>query len=368
MSQVLIINPILYTSETNQIPKVKSIKDTMIYSMCCGFLRSGHSVSLLAAEDYRPTAEETYEFPIIWMKTICRKVFLSRCLPYMPGLRGFLRAHTEYDIIISSEVFGTWSYTAARLYPQKTLLWHELAKHNNILHKLPSKIWYRLIAGRLMRKALVVPRSEAAAAFIRQFMPRVIDLCIEHGVDLEKCPPQLWQAKTSRFVVVSQFIERKRIDRTILQFKDFLEKGHQNFRLYLIGQGDKEEALKALVRQYHLEEAVLFCGQMSHEELLPIVSKSMAMLVSTEKDNNMVSIVESVAAGTPVVTTSVPYNAVYIERERLGIVSDDWDAETLEEICRENDFYVRNCVAYREKLSNVYCAEQFMNLRDYIGK
>ena len=32
--KVLILNPILFTADNNVIPKVKSIKDTMIYNMC----------------------------------------------------------------------------------------------------------------------------------------------------------------------------------------------------------------------------------------------------------------------------------------------------------------------------------------------
>ena len=41
MSKVLVINPILYTAETNRIPRVDSIKDTMIYTMCLGFCAPG---------------------------------------------------------------------------------------------------------------------------------------------------------------------------------------------------------------------------------------------------------------------------------------------------------------------------------------
>lgn len=54
MSKILIINPILYTAETNRIPKVSSIKDTMIYALCMGFVHGGHKVTLIAAQDYRP--------------------------------------------------------------------------------------------------------------------------------------------------------------------------------------------------------------------------------------------------------------------------------------------------------------------------
>lgn len=366
MCQVLVINPILYTSETNNIPRVRSVKDTMIYALCRGFLQEGHQVTLIAAEDYRPTAKEQYDFPILWMKTVCHSIFQPRCLPYMPGLRGYLKKHTEYDYIISSEMFATWSYTAARVCPHKTVVWHELAKHNNMLHKIPSRVWYRVVAAVLMRKVNVVPRSKAAADFIGQFSHKVSDTIIDHGVDIEEMVPVKMEDKQNQFVVVSQLIERKRIDKTIDSFTAFWKEGHQDYKLYIIGSGEKEEMLKAQTRRLQTEDAVVFCGKLTHEELLPIVSRSKAMLVSTRKDNNMVSVVESIAAGTPVVTTSVPYNASYIAKENLGIVKDDWDKDTLEQLCGEYDMYYANCMAYRDRLSNVYCVRQFMAVREHL--
>lgn len=360
MSHVLIINPILYTSETNCIPKVQSIKDTMIYTLCLGFLKAGQEVTLIAAEDYRPVEEERYDFPVVWMKTVWRGIFQPRCFPYMPKLRGYLKRHTEYDRVISSEVFATWSYTAARVCPSKTVIWHELAKHNNMLHRIPSRVWYRFVAGLWMQKVTVVPRSEAAADFIGRFLRSVSDTIIDHGVNIEQMTPT--GVKREQFAVVSQLIGRKRIDRIIDSFAAFWNKGHRDYRLYIIGGGALEEELRQQARRLCSEDAVVFCGQLTHERLLPLVAQSKALLVSTEKDNNMVSIVESIAVGTPVVTTSVPYNASYIRRERLGIVQDGWSEDALETICRDNAAYTANCIAYREKLSNVWCAKQFLTV------
>ena len=360
MSKVLVINPILYTSETNEIPRVDSIKDTMIYTLCLGFLRAGHEVTLIAAEDYRPTHKERYDFPVLWFRTVFHKLFLPRCFPYMPGLRRYLKSHHEYDIIVTSEVFATWSYTAARLVPEKTIIWHELAAHNNMLHKIPSRLWYHLVARCLMRRAQVVPRSEEAGAFIGQFLPGAEKEPIDHGVDLDRFLPG--GEREDCFVVVSQLIPRKQISHTIEAFAGFVEAGHASYRLKVIGNGEEEEALKDLTRNLGLEEKVAFLGKLSHETLLPIVASSKALLVSTRKDNNMVSIVESIALGTPVVTTSVPYNASYIRREELGIVEDDWTSDALVRITAENERYVANCLAYRQKLSNVACAERFLEL------
>lgn len=362
MSRVLVINPILYTSETNCIPKVKSIKDTMIYTLCMGFLKSGQEVTLIAAQDFAPTEEEQYDFPIVWMKTVLKDIFQPRCLPYMPQLRGYLKSHPEYDCIISSEMFATWSYTAARVCPQKTLVWHELAQHNNMMRKIPSRVWYNIVARFLMRSVTVVPRSKAAADFIGQFSDNVSGTIIDHGVNTDKMIPTEAADKKNQFAVVSQLIGRKRIDKTIAGFAEFWNRGHPDFKLYIVGRGELEEALKEQVELLQIEEAVVFCGQLTHEELLPLLAQSKALLVSTEKDNNMVSIVESIAVGTPIITTSVPYNADYIRRNNLGIVEDDWNGHTLEKICSDNDVYCANCAEYREKLSNSYCAGQFLSV------
>ena len=362
MCKVLVINPILYTAETNRIPRVDSIKDTMIYTMCLGFLRAGHEVTLIAAEDYRPVREERYDFSVLWFHTVWRRLFMPRCFPYMPGIRRYLKEHKEYDMLVTSEAFAIWSYTAARVAPGKTVIWHELAAYNNMLHKIPAKFWYQLVARLLMRRALVVPRSAEAGTFIRQFMPRVEAEPIDHGVDLEKFPLSGEDAREDRFVVVSQLIPRKRIPHTIETFDRFVKAGYGTYSLSVIGAGEEETFLRQLVKKLGLEERVTFHGKLSHEALLPIVAVSKALLVSTEKDNNMVSIVESIALGTPVVTTSIPYNAAYIRRRELGIVEDDWTADALERIVVENDRYVANCLVYRERLSNVACAERFLAL------
>ncbi len=364
MSRVLVINPILYTSERNQIPQVRSIKDTMIYTLCLGFCEAGHEVTLIAAKDYRPGEEEEYEFPVIWQETVWHRIFQPRCFPYMPKLRQYLKDHKEFDMIISSEVFATWSYTAVRLYPEKTIVWHELARHNRMMWQMPSRFWYRFVAGIWMRKARIVPRSEAAATFISRYLPHVSDSVIDHGVRIDRFGQYLHVEKQNRFAVVSQLIPRKRIERTIESFAEFVHSGHSDYLLYIIGQGEEEKKLKDLSARLGLDEQIIFCGQMTHEQMMPIVAAAKALLVYTQKDNNMVSIVESIALGTPIVTTTVPYNAAYIRREGLGIVEDDWNGKTLEQICAGNLTYVHNCMKYREKLSNVYCANQFFAAAD----
>lgn len=359
--KILIINSILYTSETNDIPKVDSIKDTMIYALCLGFLQTGHTPVLIAAEDYRPTEQEDYAFEVVFLPCRWKKIFPPRCLPWMPSLSSYLRSHQgEFDLIITSEVFSLCSFSAVRIAKEKTVVWHELGKHNRILKKLPSKLWYNIVGRSVFYNALIVPRSQAAYDFISKYCKNIRNTYVDHGVDLSqfKCRP----FKKNQFIVVSQLIERKRIDGILSRFSDFLKQYQLDFKLYIIGKGTEEQNLKAQVKALGLENNVFFEGHKTHKDLIGALSESMALLVNTARDNSMVSIVEAIASGTPILTNSVPYNSPYIEQNELGIVKDSWTCNDMAEIVRNNASYVKNCIRYREKLGNAYCAEQFLTL------
>lgn len=357
--KILIMNPILYTSETDNIPRVTSIKDTMIYALCMGFVKNGDEPVLAAAEPYKPVREEEYPFQVMWFSCACTAIWKPRCFPLLKGLGRYLSRHKqEYDYIISSEVFSMLTLSGVIHAREKIIIWHELGAHNRMLKKFPSRFWYHIVTRLFMRSIPVVPRSEQAAVFIGQFCNRVLPLKIDHGVDLDKI--NCSREKEKYFVVLSQLIERKHIDGIITSFARFqkTETG-ADWELRIIGDGNQRERLQQQVKSLELLSKVQFYGKLSHEQLMPVLAKATALLINTDRDNSMVSIVESIAAGTPIVTTSVPFNSAYIKSEKLGIVKDGWNEIELEEICRNSEIYVLNCIRYREKLSNEYLAAQF---------
>lgn len=359
--RILIINPILYTAETDIIPKVNSIKDTMIYTMCMGFLENGHEPVLIAAADYKPQRKEEYPFQVIWMDTAFRKICKPRCLPFLPSLGKYIKDNrSRIDGIITSEVFSLSSLTAARRKGNRTVIWHELGAHNKLFHYLPSKLWYNVIARFFLGETRIVPRSDYARTFIERYCRNVSETIIDHGVNIGKI--KVSTQKKCHFVIVSQLIKRKRIDKIIDIFADFLGQNDEtdSYILDIAGRGELEQELKQQVSRLGIEDRVIFHGYRTHEQLAPLIADAKAMLVYTQKDNNMVSIAESIAAGTPVITTTVPFNSEYIKREKLGIADDSWDVNALNEICRKNEEYVKNCVEYREKLSAKYCSSRFI--------
>ena len=105
--KVLVINPIMYTSETKNIKRAASIKDTMMYDFCLAFHEMGHSITLVGGEPFKPTKSETYPFEVLWWECKCQKVCMYVSDPpfgYKNFLYyAFLRQNTiyRYKIIIN---------------------------------------------------------------------------------------------------------------------------------------------------------------------------------------------------------------------------------------------------------------------------
>ncbi|WP_026506332.1 glycosyltransferase [Butyrivibrio sp. MC2013] len=356
---ILIINPIPYTSETEHIKRAGSIKDTMIYGLASAFVREGHNVTLFMAESYKITGEEDYPFKVIWAPCKLARIFKVHRIPYMPELSKYIRQNIDQiDMIISGEIFALHTLAAVRLGKGKTIIWHELAKHNNLMHKIPSKIWYNIIARICMRNTLVIGRSEAAKEFASRYCHNVSETVIGHGIDLGKFA--FCGEKEDYFVVVSQLIARKRIDGIIRAFSEYGNKSLS--KLVIIGDGDKRKELEELAGSLSISDRVVFTGKLGHDKMLPYLQHAKAMLINTEKDNSMISIIESIACGTPVVSTPVPLNTPEIIEGSLGIIAEKISSKQLADIDRDNSSYVENCRLYRDKLSNEAKVREFIKV------
>jgi 1,2-diacylglycerol 3-alpha-glucosyltransferase len=362
VKNILVLNSILRTAQNNVIPLADSIKDCMIYNLALGFRELGYGVTLVAAAEYAPEKKETYDVEVIFIKSKLTKIFLPSVLPFQPELWRFLRKNkAKYDLIISSEVFAFSSLFATMHCPRKLVIWHELAVHQKKMKRLPSLFWYNIMAKLFFGKTLVVPRSENAREFVAKYLPRVSKESVEHGIHLGKFP--FSEEKENRFIVVGQLIQRKNIKSIIDKFHRLISDGkYSGFHLVIAGKGELEGELRNRVAALGIEKNVEFAGFKPHSELNPLIARSMAMLIDTKQDNNMVSIPEAIVSGTPVITNLTPTNATTVSRCRAGIAKTNWDAADLAEIIENNPFYVRNCLAARNRLSNIYCAKKMLDI------
>ena len=356
--KILIVNAILYTNEDKIVRKVNSIKDCMICDLCRAFVNKGHDVTLIAAEEYRPLNEEEYSFEIVWLKSYFKQIFTANKIPYNIGIKKYLKEN-KFDFIISSEVFSLDTLMVAKTCPQKLIVWQEMAFHQKMARQMASKFWHNVIVKIFYKNVEVIARTDRARDFISKYCINVSDKIIQHGIDLKKF--NFEEHKNKSFIVSSQLIDRKRIDLIIKAFGEFIKQIDDDYTLFIAGEGEKRIELEKLVHSLGLDGKVIFLGKLPHKELIEYLSNAKAMLIYTKKDNSMISIAESIAVGTPIITTSIPDNAKYIKENKLGIVSDCWGVKELEKIINNNSEYVNNCKKYRYQLDNEHNVDLFID-------
>lgn len=355
--KILILNPWPYTVEGKKVHKISSLKDTMIIGLATEFSKVAET-TLFLCEDYRPLNDETYSFKVTYWKAIHKKIFPTQKLPYYKGLKRYLKKHAnEYDAIICSEAFSLYTYWSCKFAPQKTIIWQEIAKHFNFMNGKVSQFYYEKIFSKKFKDILVIPRSEQAKSYISQYSNNVSNLIIDHGVNTSLFNIE---HKENQFVIVSQLIKRKHVEKSIKEFINYNKFYDSTSKLYIIGDGDERSNLEMIAIESACKKNILFCGKLQHSQMIHILSKSIAMLIYTEKDNSLISIVESIACATPILTTSIPLNAKYISEAGLGIVSDSWDYQSMIKISTNNSYFIKNCLTYRKTLDYSYKVDQFL--------
>lgn len=361
---VLIINPILATPTSTGMQRLATIRDTMIYGMALGFINAGHRPTLIAAADFRPQKEESYDFPVVFLPTAAQRVFNPSLLPWIPSLDAWLRRHgARYDVIIAKECFSIATLQAARRFPRKTIIWQELAAHQRKMHRIPSRLWHNVAARGFMRHVKAVGCSPAARDFLRRYLSDVASITIEHGIDDTKFRPVDDTLKERRLITSSQLIERKNVASILRKYARLVAMpGYEDVRLTVAGDGDQRAALERLAGELGIADTTTFTGFLPREELGRLVARSLAFLVDTKADLNVISIVESVAAGTPVVTNRVPLTAPWIESESLGIARDNWDAADLAALIDDAPRYAAHCRAAAPTLSSTAAARRLLSL------
>ena len=361
--KILIINCILSTAEKGVITPKKSIWDCMISTFARGFIELGHSVTLLASEEFRPTSKETLPFEVIYFPSCFPKIFKPDLLPWPKGMHRWLKQHAEaYDLVISSETFQIPTLMASGICAPKLLIWQEMVRHQRLLFKLPSRLWYNVIVPLFMRGVTVVPRSEPAKQFISQYSCRVSNVIVDHGTDAAVLHP--CEEHDKAFIVIARLVPGKNIDRIITKFSRLVaHEQYSDYRLDIIGDGDQRQQLESLVEELGLQQQVVFHGFRTHEQLAEPLRRAIALLVDTSNDLNMLTTAEAITSGTPVVTNTVPSSAPFIAARGLGIVRDDWDENDLMDVIADYDKMHKACVNEGKELTNVACARKMISIK-----
>jgi glycosyltransferase involved in cell wall biosynthesis len=101
-------------------------------------------------------------------------------------------------------------------------------------------------------------------------------------------------------------------------------------RLFLLGNGPLAPKIRQIIQDGGVMELVQFPGQVSQAKL-PDFYRAADLYVSTShSDGTSISLLESLASGTPVLLSNIPGNKEWIEEPGdVGWLFEDGDADSL---------------------------------------
>jgi len=123
---------------------------------------------------------------------------------------------------------------------------------------------------------------------------------------------------------------------TLLKATRMVADRHPDFRLTLVGDGKERESLEKLASELNLDGVVTFLGERS--DIPELLAKSAMFVSSSSTEGISLTLLEAMAVGLPIITTSVGGNPEIVTPDVTGYLVPPGEPEQLAEaICDHLD-------------------------------
>jgi glycosyltransferase involved in cell wall biosynthesis len=178
-----------------------------------------------------------------------------------------------------------------------------------------SQLANRVFPGKLKADVLLAANDSTARALPAGHRGRVIRL-FESGVDLNLWKPTEMGSRSHdgpvRFVFSGRFVDWKGVQYLVPAFAKAAAQ-EPVCRLDLIGGGEFEGEVKAVIEQYDLSEVVHLHGWVSRPEAARIIREADVFVMPSLRECGGTAVLEAMALGKPVIATKWGGLADYID-------------------------------------------------------
>ncbi len=194
--------------------------------------------------------------------------------------------------------------------------------------------------------------------------------CIHCGLDLSEFSfqwPRASEPEPPTILAVARLVEKKGVGH-LIRAADILRGQGRSFRVQIIGDGDLRQVLENQVAERGLQDRVTLLGAQPHEKVRLAYARAsifvLPCLVAADGDRDGLPVVllEAMASGLPVVSTSVVGIPELIASERDGLLVPPNDpralADALARLLVDPDLRDRLARAARAKIEERFSIER----------
>jgi glycosyltransferase involved in cell wall biosynthesis len=298
--------------------------EVMLHQHVKNWVRQGHEITLYTAHYADAPREEIRDGMRIVRRGGRFTVYLWAPVLYV------LRYRRETDMVLDIEngiPFFTPLYSRK---PRLCLVHH--VHHDQFLSEF-GQVLGRL--GRFMEctlMPLIYRRTRFAAVsestrqeLIRIGIPSARCRVVHNGLDHSAYCRVVKRSASPRLLYVGRLKRHKRVD-LLIDLCAKIRSSVPNVVLDIIGTGDDEPRLRALVAERGLEDAIRFHGFASHSRKVASYSYAWALMTTTQREGWGLSIIEAAACGTPTICLDAPGVRDAVEDSVSGLLAANVDA------------------------------------------
>lgn len=246
-------------------------------------------------------------------------------LASLVGERGLTHLHAH---------FGSVAAGVARLAARIAGITYSVTLHaKDIFHEDVDR---PALTERLRDAALAITVSDFNERYLRQQYGDATRTLVRiyNGIDLDACAHARPLVRPRTVVGVGRLVEKKGFDHLVAAVALMRTQGRE-VRLDLVGGGVEETALRALAADLHVSDLVKFHGPLTQTETRDIIRGAAALAAPCvvgadgNRDGLPTVILESLALGTPVVSTPVTGIPEAIIHGRTGLLVPEADPVAL---------------------------------------
>ena len=275
--------------------------ETMCENLTQELIKLGNQVIVVSLYTYHSAITDRLEQAGVDVRYLGKKPGLD--LSMISKLRKIF-ASEKPDVVHTHRYVMRYVIPAARMakVPRCVHTVHSIAQKENTKQGIViNKIFYR--------RGYSIP--VALSSLVRKTVQEVYELpeqkvpMIFNGIDLSRCrEKKSYDVENRPFSIlhVGRFLDVKNQD-LILRIADRLRKKGLSFRLSFIGDGEKLESAKALVKELKLEQEVSFLGLQA--DVHPFLEQADLFLLPSQYEGMPMALLEAMGTGLPIVASAV---------------------------------------------------------------